>query len=198
MSYFLNVRNGDELKAKYRELCKTNHPDKGGDTEKMKMINCEYDKLKKEFANSNYHGNSKNTQTNYKKPNTADEFAEKMKKAQEEIKRKKDEEDKKNAQKSKTQKDADNEKAKAQRERAEQKRKDLENDANRIAKEKSYKSQFFPNQEMILCVAQGGASRLLTAWETDSFIKCMQRDGIGVIIHQTHFEYSLKPQKRKK
>lgn len=192
MSYFLNVRNGDELKAKYRELCKTKHPDKGGDTEEMKTINDEYTKMKLKFFNCNFHD------TNIDKKTNQSQFAKLLAKAQEEIKRKKDDEDKKTTQKSKPQNDADKEKAKAQRERAEQKRKDLENDANRIAKEKSYKSQFFPNQEMVLCVAQGGASRLLTAWETDSFIKCMQRDGIGVIIHQTHFEYSLKPQKRKK
>lgn len=192
MSYFLNVRNGDELKAKYRELCKTNHPDKGGDTEEMKTINDEYSKMKLKFFNCNFHDTNINKKTNQS------QFAKLLANAQEEIKRMKDDEDKKTTQKSKPQNDADKEKAKAKLKREEQKRKDLENDAQRIAKEKSYKSQFFPNQEMILCVAQGGASRLLTAWETDSFIKCMQRDGIGIIIHQTHFEYSLKPQKRKK
>lgn len=197
MSYFFNVSNGEELKSKYRELCQIHHPDKGGDNGKMQQINLEYAKLKKQFCNSKFNNSSTTAKTNVKQPNAADEFAEKMRKAQEEIKRKKDGEDIKKTQKSKTQTDADNEKAKAKFEREEQKRKESQNDAQRVADEKKYKSQFFPNQETVLCVAQGGASRLLTSWEADSFIRCLQRDGIGVVMHQNHFEYSIKKQKRK-
>ena len=35
----------EELKKQYRKLVFTHHPDKGGDAEKMKAINNEYDKL---------------------------------------------------------------------------------------------------------------------------------------------------------
>lgn len=42
MKYFAGVKSLDELKAKYRELCKLNHPDLGGDTATMQEINSEY------------------------------------------------------------------------------------------------------------------------------------------------------------
>jgi DnaJ-class molecular chaperone len=35
----------EELKAQYRKLAMQHHPDRGGDTETMKAINAEYDKL---------------------------------------------------------------------------------------------------------------------------------------------------------
>ena len=35
----------EELKKQYRKLVFTHHPDKGGDAEKMKAVNNEYDKL---------------------------------------------------------------------------------------------------------------------------------------------------------
>lgn len=35
----------EEIKKAYRDLCKTHHPDKGGDPEKMKEINISYDIL---------------------------------------------------------------------------------------------------------------------------------------------------------
>lgn len=40
--YFDNVKNLKELKERYRKLAMDNHPDKGGDVETMKRINCEY------------------------------------------------------------------------------------------------------------------------------------------------------------
>lgn len=40
--YFDNVKNLKELKERYRKLAMENHPDKGGDQETMKRINCEY------------------------------------------------------------------------------------------------------------------------------------------------------------
>lgn len=40
--YFDNVKNLKELKERYRKLAMDNHPDKGGDLETMKRINCEY------------------------------------------------------------------------------------------------------------------------------------------------------------
>ena len=35
----------EELKAQYRQLAMEHHPDRGGDTETMKALNAEYDKL---------------------------------------------------------------------------------------------------------------------------------------------------------
>jgi len=44
INYFNGVKNLDELRSKYRDLIKANHPDNGGDTEIMKQINLEYKK----------------------------------------------------------------------------------------------------------------------------------------------------------
>lgn len=43
--YLKNINSFDDLKAKYRDLLKANHPDNGGDLEIMKEINVEYDAL---------------------------------------------------------------------------------------------------------------------------------------------------------
>lgn len=45
MTYFRNIKSFSDLKARYRELLKANHPDNGGDEEVMKAINCEFDAL---------------------------------------------------------------------------------------------------------------------------------------------------------
>lgn len=42
---FKNVSSFEDLKAQYRELLKANHPDNGGDVERMQEINVEYDAL---------------------------------------------------------------------------------------------------------------------------------------------------------
>lgn len=43
--YFKNIASYKELKEQYRTLLKENHPDNGGDLEKMQDINVEYDAL---------------------------------------------------------------------------------------------------------------------------------------------------------
>lgn len=43
--YFKNINSFEDLKSKYRELLKKNHPDNGGDVEVMKAINVEFDAL---------------------------------------------------------------------------------------------------------------------------------------------------------
>lgn len=43
--YFKNVKSFEDLKKQFRDLLKANHPDNGGDAEKMKEINVEYDAL---------------------------------------------------------------------------------------------------------------------------------------------------------
>ncbi len=45
MKYFNNIKSYKDLKEKYKILLKENHPDNGGDLEKMKEINVEYDVL---------------------------------------------------------------------------------------------------------------------------------------------------------
>ena len=42
---FKNVNSFEDLKKQYKELLKANHPDNGGDVEKMQEINVEYDAL---------------------------------------------------------------------------------------------------------------------------------------------------------
>ncbi len=43
MKYFRNCSNLDEVKKEFRHLAMLHHPDRGGDAEKMKEINAEYD-----------------------------------------------------------------------------------------------------------------------------------------------------------
>lgn len=43
--YFKNVKSFEELKKQFRNLLKENHPDNGGNVEKMQEINAEYDAL---------------------------------------------------------------------------------------------------------------------------------------------------------
>ncbi len=50
MTYFTDVKAKEELKSKYRKLSLLYHPDKGGQQEKMKEINAEYNILKHTFG----------------------------------------------------------------------------------------------------------------------------------------------------
>lgn len=50
MKYFTGVYCEEELKSTYRKLVKQHHPDKGGSTEIMKMINYEYARYQKAFS----------------------------------------------------------------------------------------------------------------------------------------------------
>lgn len=45
MKYFINCHSLEDLKAEYRRLVKLHHPDCGGDTETMKAINDEHDRV---------------------------------------------------------------------------------------------------------------------------------------------------------
>ncbi len=45
-SHFTNCYTPEDIKKRYRDLCKKYHPDKGGDEKIMQDINSQYDKLK--------------------------------------------------------------------------------------------------------------------------------------------------------
>lgn len=45
MKYFKNIKSFEDLKNQFKELARANHPDAGGNADKMKEINCEYDAL---------------------------------------------------------------------------------------------------------------------------------------------------------
>lgn len=50
MTYFTDIQERNELKSLYRRLSLLYHPDKGGQVEKMKAINQEYNMLKHTFG----------------------------------------------------------------------------------------------------------------------------------------------------
>lgn len=49
MKYFEGLLDEPTIKIRYKELAKQYHPDLGGDTEIMKEINSQYDKVLREF-----------------------------------------------------------------------------------------------------------------------------------------------------
>lgn len=53
MKFFENVKTLDELRKEYRRLAFLFHPDKGGDTAIMQIINDQYERLSKKLINGN-------------------------------------------------------------------------------------------------------------------------------------------------
>jgi curved DNA-binding protein CbpA len=45
MKFFVNIKSLADLKKQYRQLARENHPDLGGSTQTMQMINAEFEKL---------------------------------------------------------------------------------------------------------------------------------------------------------
>lgn len=53
MKFFEGVKTLDELRKEYRRLAFIYHPDKGGDTHLMQILNHQYDLLSKKLINAN-------------------------------------------------------------------------------------------------------------------------------------------------
>lgn len=53
MKFFENVKTLDELRKEYRRLAMIYHPDKGGDTVLMQMVNEQYERLSKKLISGN-------------------------------------------------------------------------------------------------------------------------------------------------
>ena len=76
MDYFKNVQSLSELKAQYRKLVLANHPDKGGDTKVMQLINDAFGKLFKAFQNGTPTSNCtfNGYENDFNEASTADEY----------------------------------------------------------------------------------------------------------------------------
>ena len=53
MKFFEHVKTLDELRKEYRRLAMMYHPDKGGDTHLMQVLNDQYERLSKKLINCN-------------------------------------------------------------------------------------------------------------------------------------------------
>ena len=53
MKFFENVKTLDELRREYRRLAFIYHPDKGGDTVLMQILNDQYERLSRKLINGN-------------------------------------------------------------------------------------------------------------------------------------------------
>lgn len=76
MDYFKNVQSLSELKSQYRKLVLANHPDKGGDTAVMQLINDAFGKLFKKFQNGAHTDNNtfNGYENDFNEARTADEY----------------------------------------------------------------------------------------------------------------------------
>jgi curved DNA-binding protein CbpA len=54
MSWFAGCKNYEEIKARYRDLAKKHHPDRGGDTRTMQDINREFDYWRRQARSRTY------------------------------------------------------------------------------------------------------------------------------------------------
>lgn len=64
-NYFADVAGVEQIKARYRELAFEYHPDRGGDTETMKIINCQYHERLKGCDSSTTRGSDGESHTYY-------------------------------------------------------------------------------------------------------------------------------------
>lgn len=54
MTYFTGCNTPDEVRARYRKLAKENHPDLGGDTRTMQLINAAYEAALKAMSGKDF------------------------------------------------------------------------------------------------------------------------------------------------
>lgn len=76
MNYFQNVQSLSALKAQYRQLVLANHPDKGGDTKVMQLINDQFGKLFKAFQSGTCtnHSTANGYENDFNEARTASEY----------------------------------------------------------------------------------------------------------------------------
>ena len=74
MTYFTNCKTIEEAKALYKKLAKENHPDLGGDTETMKAINTEFEKVFELLKNKHTGANNTTYTAKSNSNETAAEF----------------------------------------------------------------------------------------------------------------------------
>lgn len=65
---FREVKDRKSLKSLYRKLCFENHPDRGGDVENMKVINCLYEEFFKKLKDLDFDGNETQEETEFETP----------------------------------------------------------------------------------------------------------------------------------
>jgi hypothetical protein len=65
---FQEVKDRKSLKSLYRKLSFENHPDRGGDVENMKIINCLYEEYFKKLKDLDFNGNETEEETKFETP----------------------------------------------------------------------------------------------------------------------------------
>ena len=65
---FQEVKDRKSLKSLYRKLSFENHPDRGGDVENMKVINCLYEEFFKKLKDLDFDGNETQEETEFETP----------------------------------------------------------------------------------------------------------------------------------
>ena len=66
MHYFENIQTLDDLKRRYRELCKQFHPDCGGSEEAMKALNAEYRQMLKRLMSADFSTDAETSELLYR------------------------------------------------------------------------------------------------------------------------------------
>lgn len=65
---FNELKDRKSLKSLYRKLCFENHPDRGGEVENMKIINCLYEEYFKKLKDVDFNGNETEEETKFETP----------------------------------------------------------------------------------------------------------------------------------
>jgi hypothetical protein len=65
---FAEMKDRRSLKSLYRKLSFENHPDRGGEVENMKIINCLYEEYFKKLKDIDFNGNETEEETKFETP----------------------------------------------------------------------------------------------------------------------------------